>query len=80
MKIVISNLDSRTTLEDVQQILKGFSDVSVRQLKSVVQSHTGKLLTYAYLYTDDRMVGESLLAELNNTEVNGNVIGIKETK
>jgi RNA recognition motif-containing protein len=80
MNIVISNLDSRTTTEDVQLMLKDFGEITVSQMKSIVQSHSGKLLTYAYVRIDDRAVGEKVITQLNNTEVKGNVLGVKEAK
>lgn len=79
MNIVISNMDSHTTAADVEVLLNGFVDVTVRQVRSVVHA-SGKLQTSAHVQTDDRAIGEQIIAKLNNTEVAGNVIGVKEAK
>ncbi|WP_276133613.1 hypothetical protein [Polluticoccus soli] len=79
MNIVISNMDSHTTAADVQVLLKEFGEITVRQIRSVVHA-SGKLQTSAHVQTDDRTTGEQIIAKLNKTEVDGNVIGVKEAK
>jgi transcriptional regulator NrdR family protein len=60
--------------------LKEFSEVTVRQIRSIVNAYSGKLQTSAHVQIDDRTIGEQIIAKLNNTEVEGALIGVKESK
>lgn len=79
MKIVISNLNHLMTEDDLRDILDS-NDISIFQIRSVEQPGTGRLITYAHLRTEDRTAGEQLIKRLHNSEIRGNVVGVKEEK
>jgi RNA recognition motif-containing protein len=80
MRIIIRNLESNTTEADVQAMLADCGDVTVNQVKAVVQQGTGRITTCAYLIADDRIVGEAVITKLHDTELGGARISVKEQR
>jgi RNA recognition motif-containing protein len=80
MRIIIRNLESNTTEADVQAMLADCGEVTVNQVKAVVQQGTGRITACAYLVADERVIGEAVITKLHDTERSGTRISVKELR
>ena len=80
MRIIIRNLGSKTTEADVRDRLNDYGDITISQVKSVVEQGNGRIMTCAYVVTNDRTSGEALIAGFNNKEIDGQKLTVKEAR
>lgn len=80
MRIILKNLDSNITESDVKGMLNAYAEITISHVKSVVDKGNGRIMTYAYLVTDDRKAGEALISTFHNREVAARVLSVKEVK
>jgi|GEM_PF-3111111 len=72
--LYISNLNSLTTEEDIRGLFTSLQHISVGRVRTVRNSYTEAIATFAYVSIDDEPTCASAMQLLNATTLHGNRI------
>ncbi len=80
MQIHISNLNNKTTTEDIQQLFSAYDAVSVGPIRAIRDLATMLPKTFAFVTIPDNAAGIQAIKSLTNTMLAGNNLVITEAK
>ncbi|HQW10519.1 MAG TPA: RNA-binding protein [Saprospiraceae bacterium] len=78
MNIFIAKLSSSTTSEGLVEIFQQFGEV--KNAKVIIDRETGTSKGYGFVEMANDEEGATAIAELNDSELDGNVIVVKESQ
>ncbi|MCO6460117.1 MAG: RNA-binding protein [Saprospiraceae bacterium] len=78
MNIFVAKLSSSTTSEGLKQLFEQFGEV--KDAKVIMDKETQMSKCYGFVEMENAAEGHTAIAELNEAEVDGNIIVVKESQ
>ena len=80
MNIHLSNLNIKTTADDIRQIFPSLENVTVSSIKHIRSSFTQIVTTFAYICIVDEVFAVKAIEVLNYTILHGSKIVARQSK
>ena len=80
MNIHVSNLNIRTTADDIRRLFATLENITVSRVRFIKNSFTQIITTFTYVHIADETSAVKAIAILNDTTLHGNRIVAKESR